>query len=181
MRGDRLEETFSLTIRFESVRLMVAATAADGLHMHQMDVTTTFLYVSLDEEVYMEMMEGMQGDGILGKVARLQKAIYGLKQASRMWNLHIDSILKDMGFTRPTTDHGVYFKWDGANLVWLALYVDDIFLIGKNLFNIEESKRTLGADMKVKDLGFALLRRSKERASKLKQANTIHKVLDGWK
>ena len=99
--------------------------------------------------------EGMQGYGILGKVAKLWKAIYGLKQASRMWNLHISNILKDIGFTRLTADHGVYFKWDGENLVWLALYVDNIFLSGKNLSNIGESKRTLGADMKVKDLGVA--------------------------
>ena len=43
-----------------------------------------------------------------------------------MWNLHIDNILKWMGFRLPG-DHGVYYKWDGANRVWLALYVDDIF------------------------------------------------------
>ena len=39
--------------------------------------------------------------------------------------------------------------------MWLALYVDDIFLISLNLANIQESKKTLGADMKVKDLGVA--------------------------
>ena len=56
----------------------------------------------------------------------------------------------------------------GANRVWPALYVDDIFLISKNLANILESKTTLGADMKVKDLGVAQyllgieLRRMKE-------------------
>ena len=36
---------------------------------HQMDVTTTFLHASLDEEVYMELMEGIQGYGIPGKLA----------------------------------------------------------------------------------------------------------------
>ena len=85
--GIDYEETFSPTVRFESVRLMVATAAADGLHTHQMDVTTAFLYASLDEIVYMELMEGMDGYGTPGKVARLWKAIYGLKQASRMWNL----------------------------------------------------------------------------------------------
>ena len=153
--GIDYEETFSPTVRFESVRLMVAAAAADGLHTHQMDVTTAFLYASLEEEVYMELMEGMEGYGIPGKVARLWRAIYGLKQASRMWNHHINGILKSMGFERLSGDHGVYFKWDGENRVWLALYVDDIFLTGKNLANIEESKKTLGVDMKVKDLGVA--------------------------
>ena len=153
--GIDYEETFSPTVRFESVRLMVAAIAVGKMHTHQMDVTTAFLYASLEEEVYMELLEGMEGYGTPGKVARLWKANYGLKQASRMWNLHIDNILKQMGFFRLSRDHGVYYKWDGVNRVWLALYVDDIFLISRSLANIEASKKTLGADMKVKDLGVA--------------------------
>ena len=146
--GIDYDETYSPTVRFGSVRLMVAAAAAGGMHTHQMDVTTAFLYASLDEEVYMELMEGMDGYGEPGKVARLWKAIYGLKQASRMWNQHIDGVLASMGFVRLTGDHGVYVKWDGVNRVWLALYVDDLFLISLNLANITESKKTLGADMK---------------------------------
>ena len=67
-----------------------------------------------------------------------------------MWNLPIDNILREMGFFRLSGDHGVYYKWDGVNRVWLALYVDDIFLISRNL-----AKETLGANMKVKDLGLA--------------------------
>ena len=153
--GIDYDETFSPTVRFESVRLMVAAAAAAGMHTHQMDVTTAFLYASLEEEVYMELMEGMDGYGEPGKVARLWKAINGLKQASRMWNQHIDGVLASMGFVRLTGDHGVYVKWDGVNRVWLALYVDDLFLISLNLKNIIDSKKTLGADMKVKDLGVA--------------------------
>ena len=120
-----------------------------------MDITTAFLYASLEEEVYLEVMGGMEGYGTPGKVARIWRGIYGLKQANKMWNQHIDRILKEMGFFKLTGDHEVYFKWDGANHVWLALYVDDVFLISKNLANINESKKTLGADMKVKDLGVA--------------------------
>ena len=71
-------------MRFEYVRLMVVAAASDDMHTHEMDVTTAFLYASLDEEVYIELMEGMDGFGEPGKVARLWKAIYGLKQASKM-------------------------------------------------------------------------------------------------
>ena len=72
-----------------------------------------------------------------------------------MWNLHIDKILKKMGFMRLSGDHGVYVKWDGEKRVWLALYVDDVFLTGKDLAKIEESKKTLEADIKVKDMGEA--------------------------
>ena len=97
-------------LSLSAVTLMVAAAASSGMHTHQMDVTTAFLYACLDEEVYMELIEGMDGYGEPGKVARLWKAIYGLKQASRMWNLHIDGVLASMGFIRLTGDHGVYFK-----------------------------------------------------------------------
>ena len=54
-----------------------------------MHVTTAFLYASLEEVVYIELVDGMEGAEKGNKVARLEKAIYGLKQASRMWNQHI--------------------------------------------------------------------------------------------
>ena len=52
-------ETYSPTVRFESIRMMIAAAASGELHMEQLDVTTTFLYANLEEEVYMEIPEGM--------------------------------------------------------------------------------------------------------------------------
>ena len=115
--GINYEKTFSPTVRFECIRLMMAADAADGMHTHQMDMTTAFLYASLDEEVYMKLMEGMEGYGTPRKVARLWRAIYGLKQAGRMWNLHIDKIMKKMGFMRLLGDHGAYMKCDGEKRV----------------------------------------------------------------
>ena len=45
-------ETYSPTVRFESIRMMTAATASEGMQMEQMDVTTAFLYAELEEEVY---------------------------------------------------------------------------------------------------------------------------------
>ena len=60
-----------------------------------------------------------------------------------------------MGFLRLSGDHSVYVRWDGEKRVWLALYVDDMFLTGKDLARIMESKKALGKDMKVKDLGEA--------------------------
>ena len=58
-----------------------------------MDVSTAFLYTAVDEEVYMEMVEGTSECSGGDKVLRLLKSIYGLKQASKMWNRHIDGIL----------------------------------------------------------------------------------------
>ena len=54
------------------------------MHMEHMDVTTTFLYADLEEEVYLEIPEGMFDEDMTYKVLRLRKALYGLKQAPRM-------------------------------------------------------------------------------------------------
>ena len=64
--------------------MMAAAIASNFLHSHQMDVTTAFLNATLDEEVYMEMVEGVRESSGGDKVLRLWKSSYGLKQASRM-------------------------------------------------------------------------------------------------
>ena len=64
--------------------MMVDAAAAGGLQTHQMDVTTAFSYASLEEDVYMELVDGMEGVEGGNKIARLWKAIYGIKEASQL-------------------------------------------------------------------------------------------------
>ena len=70
-----------VTIKFESIRQMVVLGASKGLEMHQIDVTTAFLYAPLDEEVYMQQPEGTVQPGEEGKVVRMLKCLYGLKQS----------------------------------------------------------------------------------------------------
>ena len=77
--GIDYSETYSPIVRFESIRLMLAAAVSEGMHMEQLDVTTAFLYANLEEEVYLEISKGMFGDAMPGKVLRLFKALYGLK------------------------------------------------------------------------------------------------------
>ena len=103
-----------------------AAAASDGLHMELLDVTTAFLYADLEEEVYLETPEGMFAEAMLGKVLRLLKALYELKQSPRMWNLHIDKALGEFGLHCLLADFCVYAIYDGASRVLLGLFVDDM-------------------------------------------------------
>jgi hypothetical protein len=61
----------------------MALVAHYDLELHQMDVKTTFLNRSLEEEVYMNQLEGFSIEGKEHLACKLKKSIYGLKQASR--------------------------------------------------------------------------------------------------
>ena len=86
---------------------------------------------------------------------RLLKCIYGLKQSPQQWNILIDSVLKQLGFTRLKSDFGIYVKGEGEDAVYIALYVDDLFLVGKKLGEIKEVKDGLCTQFKMKDPGKA--------------------------
>ena len=63
--------------------------------------------------------------------------------------------LKQLGFVRLKSDVGIYVKGKGEEAVYIALYVDDLFMLGIKLVNIEVVKRGLGKEFKMKDLGEA--------------------------
>ena len=93
-----------------------------------MDVTMTFLNRNLSKIVYMIQLEGFTSrDG--SKVCKLQRSIYGLKQASRSWNIRFDETVKEFGFSQNMDEPCVYKKVSGSAIVFLILYVDDILLV----------------------------------------------------
>ena len=65
-----------------------------------MDVKTAFLNENLLEDVYMTQLEGFVDLKNPKKVCKLQRSIYGLKQASRSWNLRFDEAVKEFGFLK---------------------------------------------------------------------------------
>jgi hypothetical protein len=63
--------------------LVLAIAALRNLEVHQMDVKTAFLNGDLDEEIYMEQPKGFFAHGQEGKVCKLVKCLYVLKQAPK--------------------------------------------------------------------------------------------------
>ena len=70
----------------KSVQIMMAIAAYFDYEMWQMDVKTAFLNENLKDDVYMIQPEGFVSPKNAEKVCKLQRSIYGLKQASRSWN-----------------------------------------------------------------------------------------------
>ena len=133
VQGVEYDESFSLVSMLKSVRIMLAIAAFYDYEIWQMDVKTAFLNGNLSEDVYMTQPEGFVDPQNARKICKLQKSIYGLKQASRSWNLRFDEVVKGFGFIKNEEEPCVYKRASGSALVFLVLYVDDILLIGNDI------------------------------------------------
>ena len=103
-----------------------------------MDVKTTFFNGKLTEDVFMSQPEGFTDPKYPNGVCKLHKSIYGLKQASRSWNLCFDEKIKEFGFMRSEDEPCVYIKISGSVVVFLVLYVDDILLMGNDIPTLKD-------------------------------------------
>ena len=74
------------------------------------------------------------------KVCKLLKSIYGLKQASRSWNLRFDEPIKTYGFKQNIDEPCVYKLIKEKTVVFLVLYIDDILLIVNNVAKLSNVK-----------------------------------------
>ena len=127
--GIDYDETFSPVAKIKSIRILLAIAAFYDYEIWQMDVKTAFLNGKLEEDVFMTQPEGFEHKKYPNKVCKLVKSIYGLKQASRSWNLCFHEKVKEFGFSRSPDESCVYVKASGSVVVFLVLYVDDILLI----------------------------------------------------
>ena len=153
IEGIDFSETFAPVAKFTSIRILLAVGATQDMEIHQMDVKTAFLNGDLDEEIYMEQPEGYKPPGKEHLVCKLQKSLYGLKQAPRAWYQKIDKYLASQGFDRLDSDHSVYVFHVHMNVVMVALYVDDLILVGKHLEDVVKVKSILSNRFEMKDLG----------------------------
>jgi Reverse transcriptase (RNA-dependent DNA polymerase) len=93
----------------------------------QVDVKTAFLYGELDEEMYVRTPGRIAGGP--SRMKRLSKAMYGLKQAHKVWHTKISGDLIRMGCSELKSVSCVYIKWFGTGVFVLVLVYEDGFLM----------------------------------------------------
>ncbi|KAH9671727.1 hypothetical protein KPL70_017462 [Citrus sinensis] len=182
--GIDYEETFFPVAMLKSIRILLSIAAMLDYEIWQMDVKTAFLNGHLEENIYMQQPDGFIQKGQEHMVCKLQKSIYGLKQASRSWNIRFDQAIKSFGFIQNIDEPCVYKKIQEKSVAFLILYVDDILLIGNDIGVLTTIKSWLAKQFDMKDLGEAsyilgikLLRDRKNKTLALSQAVYIDKIL----
>jgi hypothetical protein len=122
------DETLSPIIKPATIRTMLTLAVSRGWPIHQLDVENTFLHDTLSETVYCSQPVGFIDLTHPQLVCRLNKSLYGMKQAPRAWYHCFASYLVSLGFVEAKSNTSLFVYRHDADTNYLLLYVDDIVL-----------------------------------------------------
>ena len=126
--GVDYEETFAPVAKMNTVRILLSLVAHYNWQLLQYDVKNAFLHGNLDEEIYMNIPPGFEGNAG-NKVCKLKKALYVLKQSPRAWFGRFAKVMKEFGYKQSQGDHTLFIKHSIARgVTTLLVYVDNIIV-----------------------------------------------------
>ena len=96
VHGIDYNETFAPVVKMDSIRIALAIAASKQWEVHHMDVKCAFLNGDITKDIYMQKPEGFVSNPSL--VCRLNKSLYGFKQAPRAWYVKIDGFFLSLSF-----------------------------------------------------------------------------------
>ncbi|GJY27053.1 retrovirus-related pol polyprotein from transposon RE2, partial [Tanacetum coccineum] len=126
--------------------------ASKKWELHQMDVHNAFLHGDLEEEVFMKLSPGLN-KGKHGEACKLQKSLYGVRQAPCCWFSKLSSALKNYGFVQSYLDYSLFTLRQNKVQLNVLVYVDDLFISGNDSKAITQFKTYLSDCFHMKDLG----------------------------
>jgi hypothetical protein len=144
-------ETYAPVSSTISTRIFLTICATYNMSIHQMDIDTAFLIANLTEDLYMAPPVGMAVPE--GKVLKLHKCLYGLKQSPRYFNQHLVNTLLNLGFENLINEPCLFHKMVDGKQVLASIYVDDILIACSDVEIIKSIKILLASTYKMKDLG----------------------------
>ncbi|KAJ7954402.1 Retrovirus-related Pol polyprotein from transposon TNT 1-94 [Quillaja saponaria] len=151
--GVDYQETFAPVAKMNSIRVLISCAANLGWDLQQLDVKNAFLHGDLAEEVYMEIPLGFSCQKTEGKVCKLKKSLYGLKQSPRAWFDRFQKAMISFGYQQSNADHTMFVKHCHGRITILIVYVDDIVVTGDNPAEVSKLKSHLAKEFEIKDLG----------------------------
>lgn len=147
-------ELYAPVAPFELVRILLLLSTAFNWSRYQLDIKGAFLNATLPqhEQVWMRLPRIPGVNAANGKIVRLLKSLYGLRNAPRLWYSLLAHRLQAIGFRRLVVSECLFLLTEGESIVILLAYVDDLALFGTKAL-IRTVKDKLMRMFDVKDLG----------------------------
>jgi hypothetical protein len=151
-KGVHYDQIYAPVASCTSIRTLLALTVIHGWHTVQLDYVLAFPQAPIEREIYMEIPKGVKmsyGDDPKDIVLKLNRNVYGRKQAGRVWNKYlVDKLVKEIGFKQSEMDECVFYKGN----VMYVLYTDDSIIAGPDkdkIYKIIKQIQKAGLDITV--------------------------------
>ena len=157
------KQTYAPTLKFSSLRILIAICALMGAVLYQLDIKAAFTNGDLPYPVYVEQPRFYAKGDPTKFVIKLKKSLYGLVESPRLWNEKLNHELLRMGFQRLESDPCIYVRRTmrgkgrrrRTHITMLGVYTDDIFIFGTDEGEVNRMKNRLKGLFRTKDLGAA--------------------------
>ncbi|CAI5475183.1 unnamed protein product [Closterium sp. Yama58-4] len=182
-------QTFSPTPKMTTLRVLLHIAAHRDYELHSLDFSTAFLQGSLHEEIWLRRPPGFTGSVPPGTQWRLQRPVYGLRQAPREWHDTLRTTLAALGFAPSTADPSLFLRTDTSlPPFYILVYVDDLVFATADTAALAHVKSELQRRHTCTDLGeltsYLGLRITRDRARRtitLTQSHMVQQVLQRFR
>jgi len=181
LEGVDFFKTYAPVVQWTTVRLLLILEVLLGLKSKQGDITATFLHANVpeDEEIYVEMPLGFEKKG---KVLKLKKTLYGLRQSPRAFWQYLTKKMNECRMQQTKFDPCLFV----GGKVMCICYVDDLIFWSLENDDIDELANKLiavGVDLEEEDnaagfLGVQMERDTETGLLELKQTDLIDRILE---
>ena len=180
-------DTYAPVAKMATIRTVLAFAARHDYEIHQVDIKNAFLNGKFEEQevIYMKLPPGVELTKEKGKVLRLLKPLYGLRQSARHWYKRLWGVLnKGLGMLKCEVDQAAFYWRKDGDIIIIVVHVDDLTIAASSVKLIEKVKRVLKGEFKISDmgeihwiLGFEVKRNRERRTISLSQATYIRSML----
>ena len=123
---------------------VLAFTARHDYEIHQVDIKNAFLNGKFEEQevIYMKLPPGVELTKEKGKVLRLLKPLYGLRQSARHWYKWLWGVLnKGLGMLKCEVDQATFYWCKDSHIIIIIMHVNDLTITASSIKLIEKVKR----------------------------------------
>ena len=146
-----VNDTFAPVIRGSSIKMLLSYALKNDLEVHHIDVKNAYLNAPIKEEIYVEQPFGYENKFKRTFACKLNKAMYGLKQAAKCWNDMLTRIMTDLGLRQFESEECIYAT-KGNELI-VGAYVDDLLIISSSKQAIANFKKSFIDKVPITDKG----------------------------